>query len=289
MAFEGWTRVEDDSLVDTLREENEALIEGEKETLINKGGLQDGLLVSCITYTRALVMRLEQGDAPHRWLPVSTIPALSMSYVPWNQSFDLAEGYCAVETNLASKDSHWVFVNEEISDPEILDLVHSALGRMTVVRQIFPSAKDNQKCMRNNHRISSLLCDPQEGYLQMLQISNLYLYDSVLMLANAFHRKLEDRKWHSMASLNCIRKSTKPWNGGRSMLDTIKKGHITGLTGVMEFREDSSNPYVQFEILGTTYSETFGKDMRKVSGPSMLPWQLSFNTPEANGSWNLSV
>ncbi|DAA14204.1 TPA: glutamate receptor delta-1 subunit-like [Bos taurus] len=171
----------------------------------------------------------------------------------------------AVETNLASKDSHWVFVNEEISDPEILDLVHSALGRMTVVRQIFPSAKDNQKCMRNNHRISSLLCDPQEGYLQMLQISNLYLYDSVLMLANAFHRKLEDRKWHSMASLNCIRKSTKPWNGGRSMLDTIKKGHITGLTGVMEFREDSSNPYVQFEILGTTYSETFGKDMRKLA------------------------
>lgn len=43
------------------------------------------------------------------------------------------------------------------------------------------------------------------------------------------------------------------------------QGHITGLTGVMEFREDSSNPYVQFEILGTAYSETFGKDMRKVS------------------------
>lgn len=43
------------------------------------------------------------------------------------------------------------------------------------------------------------------------------------MLANAFHRKLEDRKWHSMASLNCMRKSTKPWNGGRSMLETIKK------------------------------------------------------------------
>lgn len=37
MAFKGWTRVEGDSLVDTLREENEALIEGEKETLINKG------------------------------------------------------------------------------------------------------------------------------------------------------------------------------------------------------------------------------------------------------------
>lgn len=54
-------------------------------------------------------------------------------------------------------------------------------------------------------------------------MSNLYLYDSVLMLANAFYRKLEDRKWHSMASLNCMRKSTKPWNGGWSMLDTIQK------------------------------------------------------------------
>lgn len=54
-------------------------------------------------------------------------------------------------------------------------------------------------------------------------MSNLYLYDSVLMLANAFYRKLEDRKWHSMASLNCIRKSTKPWNGGWSMLETIQK------------------------------------------------------------------
>jgi len=54
-------------------------------------------------------------------------------------------------------------------------------------------------------------------------VSNLYLYDSVLMMANAFYRKLEDRKWHSMASLNCIRKSTKPWNGGWSMLETIRK------------------------------------------------------------------
>ncbi|KAL8164945.1 UNVERIFIED_CONTAM: hypothetical protein K2H54_017836 [Gekko kuhli] len=36
------------------------------------------------------------------------------------------------------------------------------------------------------------------------------------------------------------------------MLETIKKGHITGLTCVMEFREDGANPYVQFEILGTS-------------------------------------
>lgn len=49
------------------------------------------------------------------------------------------------------------------------------------------------------------------------------------------------------------------------------QGHIMGLTGVMEFREDSSNPYVQFEILGTTYSETFGKDMRKVILRGPLP------------------
>lgn len=61
------------------------------------------------------------------------------------------------------------------------------------------------------------------AYFSFQQVSNLYLYDSVLMLANAFYRKLEDRKWHSMASLNCMRKSTKPWNGGWSMLDTIQK------------------------------------------------------------------
>lgn len=59
--------------------------------------------------------------------------------------------------------------------------------------------------------------------LMSFQISNLYIYDTVLLLANAFHKKLEDRKWHSMASLSCIRKNSKPWQGGRSMLETIKK------------------------------------------------------------------
>ncbi|KAK2820146.1 hypothetical protein Q5P01_023105 [Channa striata] len=172
----------------------------------------------------------------------------------------------AVETNLASKDSHWVFVNEEISDTEIWELTHSALGRMTVIRQIFPMWKDSStRCMRQNHRISSLLCDPQEGYLQNLEVSNLYLYDSVLMLANAFYRKLEDRKWHSMASLNCIRKSTKPWNGGWSMLETIQKGNITGLTGTMDFKDSGSNSHVQFEILGSSFSETFGKDIKRLA------------------------
>ncbi|TNM99565.1 hypothetical protein fugu_012598, partial [Takifugu bimaculatus] len=150
----------------------------------------------------------------------------------------------AVETNLASKDSHWVYANEEVSDADIMELIHSSLGRMTIIRQIFPLWRDtNVRCMRNNHRISSLLCDPQEGYLQSLEVSNLYLYDSVLMLANAFYRKLEDRKWHSMASLNCMRKSTKPWNGGWSMLDTIQKGRISGLTGLMDFRAEGSNSH----------------------------------------------
>ncbi|TWW78287.1 Glutamate receptor ionotropic, delta-1 [Takifugu flavidus] len=147
-----------------------------------------------------------------------------------------------------------------------MELIHSSLGRMTIIRQIFPLWRDtNVRCMRNNHRISSLLCDPQEGYLQSLEVSNLYLYDSVLMLANAFYRKLEDRKWHSMASLNCMRKSTKPWNGGWSMLDTIQKGRISGLTGLMDFRAEGSNSHVQFEILGTSYSETFGKDVKRLA------------------------
>ncbi|XP_076834817.1 glutamate receptor ionotropic, delta-1 isoform X2 [Brachyhypopomus gauderio] len=172
----------------------------------------------------------------------------------------------AVESNLASKETHWVYANEEVSDTEILELVHSSLGRMTVIRQIFPLWRDsNVRCVRNNHRVSSLLCDPQEGYLQALEVSSLYLYDSVLMLANAFYRKLEDRKWHSMASLNCMRKSTKPWNGGWSMLDTIQKGRISGLTGLMDFRSSGSNSHAQFEILGTTYSETFGKDVKRLA------------------------
>lgn len=59
--------------------------------------------------------------------------------------------------------------------------------------------------------------------LSVPQITNRYIYDTVLLLANTFHRKLEDRKWHSMASLNCIRKNSKPWQGGKSMLETVKK------------------------------------------------------------------
>lgn len=60
---------------------------------------------------------------------------------------------------------------QEISDTEILELTHSVLGRMTVIRQIFPLWRDSSsRCIRQNHRISSLLCDPQEGYLQNLEV-----------------------------------------------------------------------------------------------------------------------
>lgn len=67
------------------------------------------------------------------------------------------------------------------------------------------------------------------SFFLSLQITNRYIYDTVLLLANTFHRKLEDRKWHSMASLSCIRKNSKPWQGGKSMLDTVKKVGMLGL------------------------------------------------------------
>lgn len=45
------------------------------------------------------------------------------------------------------------------------------------------------------------------------------------------------------------------------------KGRISGLTGLMDFRSNGANSHAQFEILGTTYSETFGKDVKRVSIP----------------------
>lgn len=97
---------------------------------------------------------------------------------------------------------------------------------------IFPAVLKTNICFLGGMlSLCAVLCHKEETKNNFLfyfivfphQVSNLYLYDSVLMLANAFYRKLEDRKWHSMASLNCMRKSTKPWNGGWSMLDTIQK------------------------------------------------------------------
>ncbi|CAL8331179.1 unnamed protein product, partial [Arctogadus glacialis] len=131
-----------------------------------------------------------------------------------------------VETNLVAFDCHWILINEEISDYDLQDLVMKSIGRLTVIRQTFPMPPNaTQRCVKSNHRINGALCDPKNAKSQQLEITNRYIYDSVLLLANTFHKKLEDRKWHSMASLSCIRKTSKPWQGGKSMLDTIKKCH----------------------------------------------------------------
>uniref|UniRef100_A0A8W4FLP0 Glutamate receptor n=1 Tax=Sus scrofa TaxID=9823 RepID=A0A8W4FLP0_PIG len=168
-----------------------------------------------------------------------------------------------VETNLVAFDCHWIIINEEINDIDVQELVRRSIGRLTIIRQTFPVPQNiSQRCFRG-HRISSTLCDPKDPFAQNMEISNLYIYDTVLLLANAFHKKLEDRKWHSMASLSCIRKNSKPWQGGRSMLETIKKGGVSGLTGELEFG-DGGNPNVHFEILGTNYGEELGRGVRKL-------------------------
>uniref|UniRef100_A0A2K6GIP7 Glutamate receptor n=1 Tax=Propithecus coquereli TaxID=379532 RepID=A0A2K6GIP7_PROCO len=170
-----------------------------------------------------------------------------------------------VETNLVAFDCHWIIINEEINDVDVQELVRRSIGRLTIIRQTFPVPQNiSQRCFRGNHRISSTLCDPKDPFAQNMEISNLYIYDTVLLLANAFHKKLEDRKWHSMASLSCIRKNSKPWQGGRSMLETIKKGGVSGLTGELEFGENGGNPNVHFEILGTNYGEELGRGVRKL-------------------------
>uniref|UniRef100_A0A8C7XUS5 Glutamate receptor n=1 Tax=Oryzias sinensis TaxID=183150 RepID=A0A8C7XUS5_9TELE len=96
-------------------------------------------------------------------------------------------------------------------------------------------------------------------------ITNRYIYDTVLLLANSFHRKLEDRKWHSMASLSCIRKNSKPWQGGKSMLDTVKKFGVSGLTSFLEFTDNGTNPNIFFEILGTNYGEDRGRGVSRLA------------------------
>lgn len=45
----------------------------------------------------------------------------------------------------------------------------------------------------------------------------------------------------------------------------VLQGNITGVTGTMTFRDSGSNSHVQFEILGSSFSETFGKDIKRVS------------------------
>uniref|UniRef100_A0A8C7XXU3 Glutamate receptor n=1 Tax=Oryzias sinensis TaxID=183150 RepID=A0A8C7XXU3_9TELE len=93
-----------------------------------------------------------------------------------------------------------------------------------------------------------LLVDTRSRYCCFFNFCDQYTYKtpySVLLLANSFHRKLEDRKWHSMASLSCIRKNSKPWQGGKSMLDTVKKlatwDPVHGLNGTLSDRKLENN------------------------------------------------
>uniref|UniRef100_A0A669AZE5 Glutamate receptor n=1 Tax=Oreochromis niloticus TaxID=8128 RepID=A0A669AZE5_ORENI len=151
-----------------------------------------------------------------------------------------------VETNLVAFDCHWILINEEISDYDLQELVMKSIGRLTLVRQMFPMPQNTtQRCVKHNHRINTSLCDPKNPKAQQLEITNRYIYDTVLLLANTFHRKLEDRKWHSMASLSCIRKNSKPWQGGKSMLDTVKKlatwDPVHGLNGTLTDRKLENN------------------------------------------------
>ncbi|XP_072439959.1 glutamate receptor ionotropic, delta-2 isoform X2 [Chiloscyllium punctatum] len=158
------------------------------------------------------------------------------------------------------------FVSQELSDGDVQELVRRSIGRLTIIRQTFPlSLNTTHSCIHGKHRISPSLCDPNDPYKNNMEITNLYIYDTVVLLANAFHKKLEDRKWHSMASLTCIRKNSKPWQGGHSMLETIKKGEVNGMTGFLKFKEHGGNPNVQFEILGTNYGEDLGRGIRKLA------------------------
>ncbi|KAK3539794.1 hypothetical protein QTP70_013221 [Hemibagrus guttatus] len=176
---------------------------------------------------------------------------------------DLAQ---VVETNLVAFDCHWIIINEEISDQDVQELVMKSIGRLTLIRQTFPLPQNtSQQCVRNNHRINNSLCNPKDPKAQTLEITNRYIYDTVLLLANTFHRKLEDRKWHSMASLSCIRKGSKPWQGGRSMLDTVKKSGVSGLTNLLEFNDNGTNPNIFFEILGTNYGEDRGRGVSRLA------------------------
>uniref|UniRef100_A0A8B9J931 Glutamate receptor n=1 Tax=Astyanax mexicanus TaxID=7994 RepID=A0A8B9J931_ASTMX len=154
----------------------------------------------------------------------------------------------------------------EISDMDVQELVMKSIGRLTLIRQTFPMPQNtSQRCVRHNHRINNSLCDPKDPKAHTLEITNRYIYDTVLLLANTFHRKLEDRKWHSMASLSCIRKGSKPWQGGRSMLETIKKGGVSGLTSLLEFNDNGTNPNIFFEILGTNYGEDRGRGVSRLA------------------------
>lgn len=69
----------------------------------------------------------------------------------------------------------------------------------------------------------------------------------------------------------------------RSNCDLRPQGNITGLTGLMDFKDNGSNAHVQFEILGSSFSETFGKDIKRVSSHRFTSedWRRACGCPPA--------
>ncbi len=62
-------------------------------------------------------------------------------------------------------------VLQEISDMDVQELVMKSIGRLTLVRQTFSFPQNSsQRCVRNNHRINTSLCDPKDPKAQTLEV-----------------------------------------------------------------------------------------------------------------------
>lgn len=61
---------------------------------------------------------------------------------------------------------------QEISDYDLQELVMKSIGRLTLVRQMFPMPQNTtQRCVKHNHRINTSLCDPKSPKAQQLEVS----------------------------------------------------------------------------------------------------------------------
>lgn len=61
---------------------------------------------------------------------------------------------------------------QEISDYDLQELVMKSIGRLTLVRQMFPMPQNTtQRCVKHNHRINTSLCDLKNPKAQQLEVS----------------------------------------------------------------------------------------------------------------------
>lgn len=61
---------------------------------------------------------------------------------------------------------------QEISDYDLQELVMKSIGRLTLVRQMFPMPQNTtQRCVKHNHRINTSVCDPKNAKAQRLEVS----------------------------------------------------------------------------------------------------------------------